>query len=172
MKKPCVGNETRVWMMSPAVPSKKDKQVPPRVSVTTKLVDRTEASMMELTTSSLREYHNVENWIVEAITHGTPSIIAAGFARSAMMYLYTIWDIRWAGTGRLNTVHVETRTASNSQSFMDRIKCPIVKCQRRCKPKQEGPNHRAATWEEHYIITSTVLGCWLTKLFIRRESFG
>jgi len=72
--------------------------------------------MMELMASSLREYHDVENEIMEGITHGTPSIIADGFARQAMMYLYTMWDIRRTGTRRSSAVHVERRTASNSQA--------------------------------------------------------
>jgi len=49
--------------------------------------------MMELTMSSLRKYQDVEIGIMNAITHGGSSIIANGFTRLAMMYLYTRWDI-------------------------------------------------------------------------------
>ena len=71
---------------------------------------------MEFTTSSLRECYNVENEIMEEMTHGTPSIIADGFARPAMMYLYTtMWDIRWMEMRHSNDVHVETRDTNRRQ---------------------------------------------------------
>jgi len=61
--------------------------------------------MMELTTSSLRECHDMKNEIMKAITHGISSVIVKGFARPAMMYLYTMWDIRCTGIRRLSARH-------------------------------------------------------------------
>ena len=86
----------------------------------------------------------VKNEIIEAMTHGGSSIIAIGSTRPAMMYLYTMRDIG-SGTRHSSVAHVETRTATNNQSLVNRIKCPIAKSQGSCKPKQEGPHHRAAT---------------------------
>ena len=104
-------------------------------------VDLPRTSRMELTLSSLREYQDVKIVImrVKAITYGITVCIADGSTKIARIYLYTVWDTRSTGIRCLSTAHAGTRTAGNSQSFMDRIERPIVKRQAHRKQKQEGP---------------------------------
>ena len=46
----------------------------------------------------------------------------------------------------IECLHVEARTASNNQGFVDRIECPIAKCQGGCGrgKAREDLYHRAA----------------------------